>query len=467
MFSKVISVLVVFALTAGCAAIPAYERPQIPLAVSWSEDTEFQQDERKRAADIAWKDYFRSEPLQKLIVRTLDNNRDMRIAVLNIQAAMAAYRIQKTESLPSVDGSASVTRANVPDNASATGAEYGYTSAGVSIGITSYELDLFGRVQSLKQKALEKYLATEEAKSAVRISLISETANAYLAYLADKKQLILAENTLETSMKTYELVKKTFDLGLGSELAVVQADTSVQSAKAAVQQYKRITAQDRNAIELLAGTNVSDLLDTDETIDTVDVMGGLPVGLSSEVLLARPDIRQAEHMLKAANADIGAARASLYPRIMLTGSVGAASADLDNLFEAGSVTAWSFTPSVTIPIFNRGRLKASLETAEVNEKIAVAQYEQSLQRAFREVADQLAARKTFEKQLEAQTALVDSGRRAYELSDIRFRGGVDSFLPVLDSQRALFSAEQAAVSVKQQYLSNLVTLYKVLGGGQL
>ncbi len=468
MISKIFTTAVLSVLVAGCTMIPKYERPDMSVSEKWPKGNAYlMTDKAGKAADIAWKDYFQSESLKQIIERALENNRDMRVAVLNIQAAQAAYRIQRSDSLPSVNGSVSGTRQNVPDNASSTGAEYTATSVGANVGITAYELDFFGRVRSLNQKALETYLATEEAKTSTRISLISETANAYLSYLGNKKLLQLALDTYESDKKTYEVVKKSYDLGAGTQLEVYQADTSVQSAKTAVAQYTRLTAQAKNALELLAGTSVDDLLENGDTIDNIGFMKDLPEGVPSEVLLSRPDIRRAEHSLKAANADIGAARAAFYPTFSLTGSMGLASDNLSTLFTSGSALAWNFTPSMTIPIFNRGRTKANLEVAEISEKIAAANYEKALQTAFKEAADALAARGTYRAQMDAQNDLVSSARKTYELSEMRYKNGVSSFLTLLDSQRTLFSAEQGAVGVKQAYLSNLVTLYKVLGGGQI
>ena len=333
--------------------------------------------------------------------------------------------------------------------------------------MAAYELDFFGRIRSLNEQALETYLASAEALLSARISLISETANAYLIYLAELKLLHLAKETCSTQQETFSVIKRQFEVGSANQLAVAQAATAVESARVSIAQHTRQLAQVKNALVYLAGSSVDDLLNTDETIDSIRFMANLPVGLPSNLLLARPDIRQAEHRLKAANADIGAARAALYPTITLTGSYGLASDSLDGLFQSGARYAWNFTPSLTIPIFNRGKLKASLEVAKVNEKIAATQYEQTIQNAFREVADELAARETYQEQLAAQNALVAASSQAFRLSQARYNNGIDDFLTVLDSQRSLFSAKQGAVNIKQAYLANLVSLYKVLGGGQL
>lgn len=468
MLKKIFKAAVISAIVAGCATAPQYERPDNPTSASWPKGNAYTISDRAgKASEIAWKDYFKSENMKTLIERTLNNNRDMRVAVLNIQAAQAAYRIQRSESLPTINAGASATRANVPENASTTGAEYTSTSVSANVGVTAYELDFFGRVKNLNQKALESFYATEEAKNSTQLTLIAETANAYLTYLADKKQLKLAENTLEANKKTLEVVSKSFEAGAVSKTDVYQAESTVESSKAAIAIYKRLTAQDKNALVLLTGSSVDDVADSGETIDTISFMENLPEGIPSEVLLSRPDIKAAEHKIKAANADIGAARAAFYPKITLTGSMGLASDSLSTLFQSGSALAWNFTPSVTIPIFNRGRTKANLEVAEVSEKIAAAQYEKALQTAFKEASDQLAARGTYRTQLDAQNAYVGSVAKTYELSELRYKNGVIGFLPLLDAQRSLYAAQQSAISVKQQYLSNLVNLYKVLGGGQI
>ncbi len=458
-------------LTAGCAMTPAYRQPDLPVADEWPIQAIGQvQDEDGAgdlASDISWKSYFKSEPLVTLISRALDNNRNLRVALLRIDQARAAYRIQKADTLPVVSGGLSYTRQGVPDDISATGSAYTSATLSANVGVTAYELDFFGRVKSLNQEALETYLATGEAALNTRIALIAETADAFLNYLASKKLLGLAEDTCRAYQETYTVIKGKFEVGSAAQLDLSQAATSVESAKVSIAMYTRLTAQARNAVTLLAGTPVADILDKRETIDPIQFMDALPTGLPSRVLLQRPDIRRAEHLLKAANADIGAARAALYPTIRLTGALGLASDDLSSLFSSGAAYAWNFTPAMSIPIFNREGLKASLAVAEVSERIAAAEYETAVQTAFKEVADQLAARKTYGEQMRAQNALVAQTRKAYVLSLARYQNGIDDFLTVLDSQRSLFAAEQSAITVRQAYLSNLVNLYRVLGGGQI
>ena len=467
MLYKFLTALVLLATMAACSMVPAYQRPHPPVAETWPAGEVYPQTQAGIAAKIAWEDYFQSETLRNLIKQVLVNNRDLRIAALNIEKAQAAYRIQRSNLTPTVTANGSASRAGVPDDASATGSAYTATSISANVALASYELDFFSRVRSLNQQALEAYLATEEALGSIRISLIAETANAYISLLADQKQLQLARETSDAQQETYQIVKRQFEVGAATRLDLVQMATAVERARVAIAQYSRQVAQDQNALAYLLGGDIGELLDHTESIDTLRIIENLPAGLPSDLLLQRPDIRQAEHLLKAANADIGAARAALYPKISLTGAFGLASDSLDGLVKSGAMFAWNFTPSVTVPIFNRGKLKASLAVAEVNEKIAATQYEQTIQTAFREVADQLAARGTYQPQLEAQNALVTATNTAYELSSQRYENGIDGFLTVLDSQRSLFAAQQGAVSIKQDYLVNLVNLYKVLGGGQL
>lgn len=456
-------------ILAGCTLIPDYERPASPVSVQWPQGEAYGElpgSGEVKVSDIKWQDFFQSENLQQIIQTALDNNRDLRIAALNVEAARAIYRVQRADLVPGIEANGSGNRQGIPENASPTGQDTISSQYSANIGTTAFELDLFGRIRSLNERALEEYFSTQEARDVTQISLISETANAYLTYQADRKLLELTKDTLKAQQESYDLIKKSYDLGIGSELDVAQAATSVETARTNLAQYLRRVAQDKNALTLLAGADVDGaLLDTD-SLDTVSILQDLPVGLSSDVLLDRPDIRQAEHLLKAANADIGAARAAFFPTISLTGSAGLASESLSDLFSSGAGLAWSFIPQITLPIFEGGRNMANLDAATAKEKIAVAAYEKSIQTAFREVADELAARGTYTEQLNAQNALVAATQKSYDLSSARYRQGIDSHLNVLDSQRALYSAQQNEIVVQQQRLSNLVTLYKVFGGGQ-
>ena len=463
--------------TAGCSFVPEYKQPAMPVADTWPNQLSASENgSGQTAADIAFQDYFTSRTLQQIIAMALENNRDLKVALLNIEQAKAAYRIKKSDELPVIAGSAGLSRQGIPEDSSDSGKAYTTdTSMSVGLGITAYEFDFFGRVKSLSQSALETYLATREAASSTRIALVAQTADAYVNLLARRKLQHLAQETYKAQKATYDVIKTQYDAGSTDQLALAQAATSTERAKAAIYQYKRLAAQAENALVYLAGPGVYDFIKSpetpsappSETIDDIGFLTRLPAGLPSRILLARPDIRAAEHQLKAANADIGAARAAMYPTISLTGSLGFAAESLSYLFDPSRSLSWGFSPNLTIPIFNREGLKANLDVAIVGEKIAAARYEGAIQTAFREVADQLVARKHYKDQLDAQNALVSATRDAYNLSKARYDNGIDDFLAVLDSQRALFSAEQVAIALKQAYLSNLINLYKVMGGAKM
>ncbi|NDY71395.1 multidrug transporter [Desulfobacter hydrogenophilus] len=469
--SAVVGAVLLF--TAGCSFIPEYSQPEMPVADAWTDKgLESDTGSEPVAADIVYQDYFTSQTLQQIIAMALENNRDLKVALLNIEQAKAAYQIKKSDQLPVIAGSAGLSREGVPEDSSIYGEAYtSDTSMSVGLGITAYELDFFGRVKSLSQSALETYLATREAASSTRIALVAQTADAYVSLLAQRKLTHLAQETYKAQKATYDVIKTQYDAGSTDQLALAQAATSTESAKASIYQYKRLAAQAENALVYLAGPGVYELIKAPETpfesIDDIGFLTRLPAGLPSRILLARPDIQAAEHQLKAANADIGAARAAMYPTISLTGSLGFAAESLSYMFDPSRSLSWGFSPNVTIPIFNRKGLKANLAVATVGEKIAAAQYEGAIQTAFREVADQLVARRHYKGQLDAQNALVSASRNAYNLSKARYDNGIDDFLSVLDSQRSLFGAEQGAIALKQAYLSNLINLYKVMGGGRM
>ena len=333
-----------------------------------------------------------------------------------------------------------------------------------SVGLTSYEVDFFGRVQSLKDAALETFLATEEARRAAQISLVSEVANAYLAYAADREQLKLARDTLGNRRAEYELVRRRFELGSASALDLSQAQTGVESARGEVARYEALLAQDRNALVLVVGTSVDPALLPTAPIAELPMPAILPAGLPSDLLLRRPDIVEAEHALKAANANIGAARAAFFPSITLTASVGTASSDLSGLFDAGS-RSWSFMPQIRLPIFEGGRNLANLRVSEADRDIALAQYEKAIQQAFTEVADTLAVQDTIDERLSAQTALTEATGLSYRLSQARFDKGIDSYLNVLVAQRSDYTARQGLIEVRLNRLANRIALYRALGGG--
>jgi multidrug efflux system outer membrane protein len=446
-------------LLGGCMSfIPAYERPAAPVAASYAPELVPAGDAgTQAAADIAWQRYFADPRLRRLIELSLTNNRDLRVAVLNIEQARAAYQIRRADELPSLGLGATAQR-----QPGTTGELV--NSYAVGLQVTSYELDFFGRVRSLSQAALSQYLATEEARKTVQISLISGVATTYIAMLADEELLRVTRDTLSTRSDSYRLTKLKFDNGAASEIDFRQAEQLLEAARAALAQTQRQRSQDENALILLVGSPFPADLPGPLPLAEQQAVRDLPAGLPSDLLARRPDVLAAEQQLLSANANIGAARAAFFPNISLTVNGGTASTQLSGLFRGGSF-AVTGTATLLQPIFDAGRNKANLEVAKVNRDIAVAQYEKAIQTAFREVSDSLAGRATLGEQLRAQAAQTNAAQITYNLADLRYRNGAASYFDVLDAQRTLFAAQQATVQVQALQIQNLVTLYKVLGGG--
>lgn len=447
---------------------PKYARPESPVPVAWPDGPAYQVESGdqsgKNMADVPWRDFFADQQLQKLILMALQNNRDLRIAALNIERSRALYRIQRADLLPQVDASAAGSRQRLPESLSVTGQAETVEQYSVGLGVSSYELDLFGRVQSLKNKALSQYLATEQARRTVQISLTAEVATSYLTLAADRERLQLAEETLATQQAAHRLMQRRFDVGASSELDLRQAQTRLDAARVDVARYTTLVAQDKNAVNLVVGSTVPAELLPKALPATLTTVLDIAPGLPSDVLLKRPDIVAAEHLLKAFNANIGAARAAFFPRIILTGFIGAGSSELSGLFKSGSDT-WTFAPRIDLPIFDAGNRRANLKVAKVDRDIAVARYEKTIQIAFLEAADALARQGTINDQLTAQQSLTDASEASYRLSVTRYEKGIDSYLNVLDSQRSLYEAKQELIAARLSRLINLTTLYKVLGGG--
>lgn len=471
---KTFTALVAVASLAACDFIPDYLQPELPTALSWSgaEQAQAPLSEQGQAAAsaISWQTFFASPELKTVIQTALENNRDLRVAALNVEAAQALYRIERADILPTVDANATHPRQKVTKAQSTANPlfrapqEFINSSYAVNLS-TAFELDLFGRLRSESESALETFFATKAARDAAQISLIAEVSNAYLQWLADRKILELTQDTLVTQEESLKIIQKSFDSGLGSKLDVAQVRQAVHAAQANQALYARRVEQDKNALILLMGVKELPAGIEHLKLENVALMKELPVGLPAEVLVLRPDVQQAEHALKAANANIGAARAAFLPRISLTGSYGYASADLDKLFSSSAWGAWSFAPQITMPIFQGGRNMANLDYASLKKEASVAQYEQAVMGAFREVADELAARNTLDAQFGAQKSLADAAEESYDLSMARYKQGVDSFLNVLDAQRSYFSAQQQQIEIEKQRLANMVNLYKALGGG--
>jgi outer membrane protein, multidrug efflux system len=487
---------------AGCTLEPHYQRPQPAVTPQWpatpqssatpqlsapaagdsagSSAQAAPDASQRNAAQIGWREFFTDPKLQTLIEQALKRNPDAQIATLNIAAARAQYQIQRAQLFPKISASATEELEKFPAAvaplASGTGSGSGGVGIGaasgsgvfryfdVGVGFTSYELDLFGRIRSLNHAKLQQYLGYVETRRSTQISVIAEVANAYLSWLADMKLLRITEETLDSQQQSLNLIRMSFEGGVATALDLHQAETTVATAQANLAQYRRQVAQDQNALVVLLGAPLPSEFVADVELDEESLLADLPAGVPSEVLVQRPDILAAEHNLVAANANIGAARAAFFPSILLTGSYGTASTQLSGLFKQGS-TAWTFSPQISLPIFAGGANVASLDLAKVQKNILVVQYQQAIQSGFREVADALAGRATLDSQVAADTALVQASSESFRLSNMRFTGGVDNYLGVLDSQRSLYTAQQSLVSVKLARLQNLVNLYKALGGG--
>ncbi|WP_026354343.1 efflux transporter outer membrane subunit [Massilia niastensis] len=448
---------------AGCMSLaPKYERPQAPVAGSFPElpraaSAPGAPAANEAPANIEWQRFFADARLRQLIELSLANNRDLRIAIASIEQARAQYRVARADRLPTVS-------AAVTGNRQTTGEDEPINSVyQAGLAVSAFELDLFGRVRNLSQAALAQYLATEEARKTTQISLIASVANAYLQLLADEELLKITQDTLKTREESDKLVKLRFDNGVASRLEVQQSVSLVETARTTLAQQQRLRAQDINLLTLLVGQPIPATLAPGATLATTE-LPELPAGLPSDLLATRPDIRSAEQQLIAANANIGAARANFFPRITLTGSAGSASTELSGLFDSGSF-GWTFAPQAILPIFDYGRNTAILGSARAQRDISVAQYERAIQTAFREVADALAGQATFSEQLRAQRAVAEAEADRFNLSDLRYRSGAASYLDLLDAQRSLFQAQQAAVQANLLRLQNQVTLYRVLGGG--
>jgi outer membrane protein, multidrug efflux system len=453
----------------GCSTLaPTYTRPDSSVPPSWHKEGEAQPQNgaamTAAVADIAWQSFYLDPQLRQVIAMGLANNRDLRVAALNVERSQAQYQIQWSALVPKVDANGVGTFAELSKDFTSEGHSRDSHQYTVALGMSSYELDLFGRVRSLKDQALEQYLATRQAQQSTRISLIGQIAASYLTLAADHELLGLAQETLKAQQESYQLMQRRFEVGASSELDLRQTETQVESARAEVARLTAQVAQDEEALHLLVGGRVPAALLPTALKDEVTTLEGITPGLSSEILLQRPDVLQAENLLKGYQANIGAARAAFFPKITLVGTLGAGSSELSGLFTSGS-GSWTFIPRIDLPIFDAGARSAQLRVAEVDRDIAIAQYQKAIQTAFREVADGLAQRSTIGERLAAQQALCVATEKRYVLARERTNIGVDSHLSQLDAQRSLYSAQQGLISLRLTRMANLVTLYKVLGGG--
>ena len=459
--ARALSPLVIAALLAGCSFIPKYERPAAPVPEAFALAGNDVPATARAAADIDWKEYFTDPRLQRLIGIALGNNRDLRVAMLNVEQARAQFQIQRAGQFPTVNAIASGTR-----QPSIVNGQYA-NQFQAGLGISAWEIDFFGRIGALKEQALAQFLATEEARKSAQISLVAAVASGWLTLMADEELLDISRRTLETREESVKLTRLRLEHGVSSELDSHQAESLAQAARATYAQQQRQRLLDENALALLLGQPLPD--DIRASLPSMRLadaapMQPLPAGLPSDLLQRRPDIRQAEQLLIGANANIGAARAAFFPRISLTAQFGSVSDELSGLFKSGS-WAFSLAPQLALPIFDAGRNQAGLESARAGREIAVAQYEKSIQTAFREVSDALAGQATLQQQIDAQRAQTQADAKRLDLSDLRYRNGVASYLDLLDAQRSLYATEQALVQTRLQQLQNQVTLYKVLGGG--
>ncbi|HVU09336.1 MAG TPA: efflux transporter outer membrane subunit [Verrucomicrobiae bacterium] len=468
--NKIFPILALVGMTiSGCTLAPQYERPAAPVSTNWpsasiSGGNVSDNSATNAVADIGWREFFRDPRLQKLIELSLTNNRDLQIAALNVEQSRAQYRIERAALFPDIDASGNYIRQRTSKNLLLPGEPVLGSQYSVSLGTTAYEVDLFGRIRSLKTAALENYFATEEARKSAQIALVAEVASQYLTERAFDEELEMTRDTLDAVQNSYNLIKASYDAGVGSELDLRSAESQVESAKASAALFEQQRDQARNALVLLVGAPLPNDLPPPQSLNEQDLLTDLPPGLPSDLLQRRPDIRAAEHELKSANANIGAARAAFFPAIKITADAGFSSAQLSSLFDAGS-GMWLFNPQITLPIFEGGRNKANLDVAKISKLIEVANYEKTIQTAFREVADGLTAKKFLDEQLADQTALVKAEQRRYELADARYKNGVDNYLTALTAQQDLFTSQRNQIATQLLRLSNLISLYQALGGG--
>lgn len=469
MMKKSLFTMAALAMLAGCSLAPVYERPAQPVAPAFPNGDAYKgvpqaAADAKPVSQILWREYFADAKLRKVIELALVNNRDLRVSVLNIEKAKAQYNIDTAALLPKLSANVSQSASRTPSNMTGTGQSVINRQYNGGLVMSSYELDFFGKVRNQSEAGLQSYLGTEEARRTQQITLVSEVANAYLTLIADQQRLKLSLETVKSQQTSYDLSRKRFASGVVAGTDMYDAQTSVETARNDAAVYTAQVALDQNALALLVGSAVPDeLLPTGE-LEEVTQLAAIPAGLPSDLLQSRPDVQEAERSLRAANANIGVARAAFFPSISLTASGGSASSTLSGLFKAGSST-WSFAPQINLPIFDGGVNRANLNIAKADRDISVAQYEKSIQTAFREVADALATRGTLDQRLSSSQALVEASQKSYTINEARYRQGADTYLNALVSQRALYTAQQGLITTRLAKNSNAVTLYKVLGGG--
>ncbi len=450
---KIIKLFLAFIAISACSLEPKYERPKVEVPFKKSDESKL------KTSKVYWKEFFQSPDLQRVIDLALENNRDLRVASLNIESARAAHGVAQSALLPSVSATALETRQGVPSAFAAFTPRRQYRA---NISFAAYELDFFGRLRNLKKSAFENYLASEEAQITARISLIAEVANAYSQLLLDMEILKITEENLAAQSDRYKFTELRYKHGIASQSDLLNAQVIIETAKTNREIYSKIVTQDKNALMLLTGIFDDRSLPKNMTISDIKINENLLDFVPSESLLLRPDIQQAEHNLKSANANIGAARAAFFPSITLTGTYGYGSRNLANLFDSKT---WAFTPQVNIPIFSGGKNIENLKIANLQKKVEITQYEKAIQVAFREVLDQLAERESVTNQVKSFTEILKARQKSYDIFQLKHKQGISSAMDILDSKISLLSARQNHANIAKENIANLITLYKVLGGG--
>ncbi|WP_305038624.1 efflux transporter outer membrane subunit [Erwinia sorbitola] len=450
-------------ILAGCTMAPDYHRPALPVAAHFDSQG---QALSGNGANIRWQNFFTDPVMHKLIATALSNNRDLRVAALNVEVARSQVQIDRAALMPWVDFNGSDDATHLPGNLYSTkqSGSVTYHQLNTSLGVTAWELDFFGRLQSLRNEALEEWLASAATQRATQISLIAEVASGYLSLCSDNELLKLAQDTAQSQQDSYDLTKRSFEGGVASEQDLVQAETSVRTAQADIATYSRQVHQDINALTLLVGTALPADLLAGASLRKEWNFPATPAGLPSELLTNRPDIIAAEHTLKAANANIGAARAAFFPTISLTASGGSTSSTFSHLLSGGTA-AWSFGPSIDLPIFDGGVNIANLDIAKLQKRIEIADYEKAIQTAFKEVGDALAGQETYQDEMKARQLDEVANQRNFSFASVRYREGLDNYLNVLVAQRSLYASQQSLITTRLGQLNQKITLYKALGGG--
>lgn len=454
MTKKFSALLLIIGILTACTMAPDYVKPEAPVPFKESQDVN-----KKKIALISWREYFTSPDLQRVIQLALDHNKDLQTAALNVEIAEGTHGVARSNLLPSITGAAYETRQGVPSAFASFTPRQQFRA---NVGFTSYEVDIFGRLRSLKKSALEDFLATTEAKKSVELSVIAETANAYAQLLLDQHLLKIAEENVATQADSYKYIEARYKNGVDSQLTLLNAEATVEAAKSAVANYKKVVEQDKNALMTLTGVFDESSLPKVSELNEIKINDDLLDFVPSENLLLRPDIKQAEHNLQSANANIGAARAAFFPSITLTGTYGYASRELNSLTDN---SVWTFTPQINLPIFSGGRNVANLDIAHARKKVQITSYEKAIQTAFKEASNALAAREAVVDQLKSYDKILAARQKSFDLSEVKHSSGIFSAVDVINSKTTFLTAKQNQLTSQKEVLANLITLYKVMGGG--